>query len=648
MENNEERIQQAFNDRVVVYHDDSMTYECLLCQKSMSGRELVGQHLASRNHAEAGARYAIKHGLNAPESLLKLIPPTIKKAVEEGIIDVTESAGEPPGIVCKVCSKTLTGVTPAQQHLTGIDHAKKVNRIQQPRPTFHPGTTGNHFKQTLPNGSPSQQHSGSATAVQVNYFSSATPSMANATPGQPLQQIDGGILNSASSASLSPLAQQALNDQVLIYDSLNMIYKCHVCHCDLVSVDRHLKDKGHREAGARQAILDFRNVPQSLLDLLPKGALEAARAGIISVTKNKTVECNICHKTSTGVVPLGQHLEGHEHFKKTSSLLNSEMMPLHSPSTENMPAASSIDGLTTAFEEGFIICKDDTSDEHMCTVCRVTLNDRKNLQDHLNGKKHKKELRKLQTSEELPQVPQTREVEQPNSNSSAENTHRAKMSYSVTSDPRGHVHIFNYLFPGQIGKLKEREGGQYDSENLIKTFADMGYMVFLHENLTSKETENKLDEITQDRALKHVDSLVIFFLSHGAGSYTFYANDGKTIELDLTVRNKFTNTACPLMTNKPKLFFTNFCRGKNNELEYDAVIDVPKDVVIIHATTEDISAPRNKKTGTYFIRSLCEILEKYGKEFELREIYQELDYVVKGRGGRTAKWEDTRFKKFYF
>ncbi|XP_063612148.1 caspase-1-like [Penaeus indicus] len=218
-----------------------------------------------------------------------------------------------------------------------------------------------------------------------------------------------------------------------------------------------------------------------------------------------------------------------------------------------------------------------------------------------------------------------------------------KTPYTMTSDPPGHVYVFNNDFEGHE---LERRGAKQDSDNLQKTFIRMGYEVFLLKNLSARRTMAEVDRIRSDSALAKVDALIMVFLSHGKRDIKFQAQDGKTLDLR-KIRRNFTHSLCPNLKGKPKIFFTNFCRGKDLQTQTDGV-EPTRDMVTIHACQDGIAALRNPRSGTYFVRALCSVLQEHAAHKSLRDIYYELERKMREMKGTVPQWEDDVFRDFYF
>ncbi|XP_047491821.1 uncharacterized protein LOC125041105 isoform X2 [Penaeus chinensis] len=296
--------------------------------------------------------------------------------------------------------------------------------------------------------------------------------------------------------------------------------------------------------------------------------------------------------------------------------------------------------LEKAFREMLVIQTDNTAEPFSCIACQKRFNSSYTLSDHLKSKKHKKKEMELGL-----QMRKQSEKEDPPVNQMGANHGKSRREYSVVSDPRGHVYIFNNTFDGQ-GK-SQRTGANLDSLNIHDTFRKMGYDVFILEDLSKEQTLMAFNSIRGNANLSGVDALIIFILSHGVDPYTFKANDGQEISLH-KIRFSFTNRGCPYMKGKPKIFFTNYCRGDQMEKRELDSVEVPCDMVTIHASIEGVMAHRLKSSGTVFVKCLCDVLNKHARNMELRELYGELGDQMRQNKGTRPMWEDYGFERFCF
>uniref|UniRef100_A0A4W5QIC9 Caspase 2, apoptosis-related cysteine peptidase n=1 Tax=Hucho hucho TaxID=62062 RepID=A0A4W5QIC9_9TELE len=97
-----------------------------------------------------------------------------------------------------------------------------------------------------------------------------------------------------------------------------------------------------------------------------------------------------------------------------------------------------------------------------------------------------------------------------------------------------------------------------------------------------------------------VSSCVVCLLSHGVEG-AIYGTDGQLLQLDW-VFEAFDNAHCPLLQNKPKMFFIQACRG--GELTHDLCT----------------AAMRNTKRGSWFIQEVNSALRFRARDTHLSDI----------------------------
>ncbi|CAL4098317.1 unnamed protein product, partial [Meganyctiphanes norvegica] len=197
------------------------------------------------------------------------------------------------------------------------------------------------------------------------------------------------------------------------------------------------------------------------------------------------------------------------------------------------------------------------------------------------------------------------------------------------------IFVFNYILFDN--RMEYREGANIDSENIKNTFGKLGYWLEIYENFTRSETIKQLGEIRNDRSLC---SLLVVVLSHGVSRTHFCTSDGKRLDF-LDVQRMFTDRNCPSLKGKPKILMGNFCRGTASELVTDSgpkQYEIPRHMVTIYASQEDIMAMRSPQNGTIFINCLCSVLKKYSKE-RLLEFFDRLAVKMRKNGGTTPRLE---------
>uniref|UniRef100_A0A4W5Q8U0 Caspase 2, apoptosis-related cysteine peptidase n=1 Tax=Hucho hucho TaxID=62062 RepID=A0A4W5Q8U0_9TELE len=134
-----------------------------------------------------------------------------------------------------------------------------------------------------------------------------------------------------------------------------------------------------------------------------------------------------------------------------------------------------------------------------------------------------------------------------------------------------------------------------------------------HNNQTLIQTDEQKDKDRKgERRQQHqtVSSCVVCLLSHGVEG-AIYGTDGQLLQLDW-VFEAFDNAHCPLLQNKPKMFFIQACRG--GELTHDLCT----------------AAMRNTKRGSWFIQEVNSALRFRARDTHLSDILVQTESYAPG------------------
>lgn len=246
-----------------------------------------------------------------------------------------------------------------------------------------------------------------------------------------------------------------------------------------------------------------------------------------------------------------------------------------------------------------------------------------------------------------------------------------QQSYRMNSSPRGFALVIsNVSFDsGAAPDLDPRKGGEVDDEVLRKVFTELDYLVSVHRDLTAQGMRTCIENFCRRPEHRTVDSCVVCLLSHGVEG-AIYGTDGQLIQLDW-VFEAFDNAHCPLLQNKPKMFFIQACRGDEmdcgveqldgpvrtsspsceqrdagREAEGDADprqrrgmgrprIKLPQrsDMICGFASLKGTAAMRNTKRGSWFIQELNAALRLHAKDTHLSDILVQVNARIKEREG---------------
>jgi hypothetical protein len=134
-----------------------------------------------------------------------------------------------------------------------------------------------------------------------------------------------------------------------------------------------------------------------------------------------------------------------------------------------------------------------------------------------------------------------------------------KNYYRMSSSPRGFCLIINNFKFSDEDNYPERKGSQTEATRLRDVFEELHFIVVSKTNLKRDEILSTLEEYSKKVDLRKHDALILIVLSHGISQYLL-GIDGVCVHFEEIVK-KFNNQNCPLLINKPKLFFFNCCRG---------------------------------------------------------------------------------------
>ncbi|XP_068124952.1 caspase-3-like isoform X2 [Hyperolius riggenbachi] len=188
-----------------------------------------------------------------------------------------------------------------------------------------------------------------------------------------------------------------------------------------------------------------------------------------------------------------------------------------------------------------------------------------------------------------------------------------------------------------IQDLQRRYGTQKDKKKLQDTFKMLGFDVRAEDNLTYKELENVLKNVAAEDHSKR-SCFVCAILSHGNEDGIFARDHIFTLNW---LSRFFSRKSCKSLAGKPKLIFIQACRGA--EYDYGIETDSPcssqcttlspdilneEDFLYAYSTPLGYFAWRNERHGSWFIQSLCKILQKYGNALEVMQILTHVNHKV--------------------
>ncbi|XP_050097266.1 caspase-7-like [Anopheles aquasalis] len=207
--------------------------------------------------------------------------------------------------------------------------------------------------------------------------------------------------------------------------------------------------------------------------------------------------------------------------------------------------------------------------------------------------------------------------------------------YSMNHEKRGIAIVINQERFND-DKNPTRHGTNKDRDDVCAVLEKLQFKeenVYVLNDFTKLQLFKKLDEISKLDHTNH-DCLVVVVMTHGYPD-KLCAKDG-AYDID-KLWNKFTGDSCKTLDGKPKLFFIQACRGKKFddgvkivEDTVDATVKQPAsyftflptepDILVMFSTYDGHYSWRNPANGSWFIQSLCAMLNSHGQDKELLRI----------------------------
>ena len=212
--------------------------------------------------------------------------------------------------------------------------------------------------------------------------------------------------------------------------------------------------------------------------------------------------------------------------------------------------------------------------------------------------------------------------------------------YSMTHSKRGIALIINNEKFDPQTKLDDRSGSDSDVKQLKKVLEKLLFDVIIRKNQTVQQMEILFEDISKTDHSQN-DCFVCVILSHGKDGGIIYGKD-KSVYLNDLISYILPNK-CASLAGKPKLFFVQACQGDKYDEgveQKDAIgsfgahpsqvqkIPLWADILIAYSSVPGFYSWRNSILGSWFIQSLCYILEQYGSELEIHQIMTKVNYYV--------------------
>jgi len=212
------------------------------------------------------------------------------------------------------------------------------------------------------------------------------------------------------------------------------------------------------------------------------------------------------------------------------------------------------------------------------------------------------------------------------------------IEYNMNYSRRGYALILNNKNCDPCTGLKTRNGTDVDAEKLYAMCQKMGFQATVKKDLTCAAM---LKEVRKVANCDHsdMDCVLLVILSHGTNGGYVSGTDGD-IAIDI-LTSPFMEKNCPTLVGKPKCFIIQACRGSNFDLGVTLVADandpeskpetVPRtdvDCLICFSTVPGFYSWRHSECGSWFVQSLCKVMEKIGATEEMMRILTRTNHMV--------------------
>ncbi|XP_066970778.1 uncharacterized protein [Macrobrachium rosenbergii] len=624
-------LDRAIGAGVVEERRDS-TFYCNVCGTALKSKDTVKAHLRTKVHSENSADYdcaprrttvqlqnAMPREPSRKSTSVRPLQDTSKDSVTNDDLEraiklgiVTEPLGPGDSYYCSSCEKPLKTKQTMRAHLSTSTHLSKLQNIM-PREPSRKSTSVRPLQDTSKD---SVTNDDLERAIKLGIVT------------EPLGPGDSYYCSSCEKPLKTKQTMRA--------------------HLSTSTHLSKLQNTLPREPSSKST--SVRPLQDTFKDSVTNGDLEKAIIlGVVTEPKNPgdSYYCSSCKKPLKTKQTMRAHLSTPTHLSKTDVKNKDPQRAIKvSPQSfksaglpnqvSNSSGSDSCEGnederlVSKAMRDG--ILQEDTLSNSLtpywCNICLQALKQYERLASHLHSKKHRA---KVEACCPVPQQEKDWEINLSN------------FEYRNDYASKGRVFVFNVL--------KSRPGAEADTRNIKETFQRLGYEVSIQEDFTKKRLYSEIEMIQKDKTLKDVRALIVFILSHGQDIETFLCSDDQTANLN-DIKRGFTHSNCPVLKGKPKIFFANFCRGRDIEIYMhdapDTKVEALVDTVVVHASNEGMKALRSKDKGTLFVQSLCEVLSSTEISKQFRVVYHCLYRTMASKRGTTPMLTDYVFKEFTF
>ncbi|XP_017781779.1 PREDICTED: caspase Dronc-like [Nicrophorus vespilloides] len=232
--------------------------------------------------------------------------------------------------------------------------------------------------------------------------------------------------------------------------------------------------------------------------------------------------------------------------------------------------------------------------------------------------------------------------------------------YSTHGSRRGKALLINNIMFEKDQK-SYRKGAEVDEKNISELLNQMGFKVEKYRDLTKNQMVKKLVDYASSYSLKNVDINVVVMMSHGIGNNdgnTHIAGTDNNLLSIADIVEKFDNSNCPNLIDKPKIFIFQCCRGDQDQrVERDAaqIMKAKKkynDMLLAYSTIPGYVSHRNPVLGTWYIQAICKVFMEHACDTHVEDLLKIVENMLNQLAGdsgytQTSSYENRGFKLCY-
>ncbi|XP_042883828.1 uncharacterized protein LOC122260554 [Penaeus japonicus] len=159
---------------------------------------------------------------------------------------------------------------------------------------------------------------------------------------------------------------------------------------------------------------------------------------------------------------------------------------------------------------------------------------------------------------------------------------------------------------------------------MSQLYNDLGYGTETCRNPTNSEAKSRLEEFSRRREHSDLDSVVVIILGLGKNQNTFYCKDGETLHLS-DVYSYFTDTSCPGLSRKPKVFFFHMTEMQKWEIPQEKTQRNLRDAFVVRLISKVSESGVHPTKGLWAWRTA---LEEHAHDTHLESLISKAEYYL--------------------